>query len=131
MCGLGAIAWKSARQATVSRSTAESEYIAAGEVAKEVQYIYQPPTQLGLTPGCIPVGCDNNAAISLIADPISAARTKHHDVIYHHVRQRVQMQQMTFMSIPTRVNTADVFTKPLAATLFQEHRRSLGIHAGP
>ena len=39
MCGLGAIAWKSARQATVSRSTAESEYIAAGEVAKEVQYI--------------------------------------------------------------------------------------------
>ena len=40
------------------------------------------------------------------------------------------MQQMTFMSIHTRVNTADVFTKPLAATLFQEHRRSLGIHAG-
>ena len=131
MCGLGPVAWKSARQATVSRSTAESEYIAAGEAAKEVQYIRQLAEQLGIFPGCIPVGCDNNAAISLIADPISAARTKHIDIIYHHVRQRVQMQQMAFIGVPTRVNTADVFTKPLAATLFQEHRRSLGIHPGP
>jgi hypothetical protein len=128
MCGVGAIAWKSARQATVSRSSTESEYIAAGEVAKELQYIHQLAAQFGLTPGCLPVGCDNNAAMSLVADPISASRTKHIDIIYHHVRQRVQMQQMHFVGIPTRINTSDVFTKPLAATLFTDHRRSLGVH---
>jgi hypothetical protein len=66
--------------------------------------------------------------MSLVADPISAARTKHIDIIYHHVRQRVQMQQMHFVGIPTRINTSDVFTKPLAATLFTDHRRSLGVH---
>jgi hypothetical protein len=76
MCGLGAIAWKSARQPTVSRSSTESEYIAAGEIVKEQQHIHQLAAQFGLTPGCVPVGCDNNAAMSLIADPISAARTK-------------------------------------------------------
>jgi hypothetical protein len=128
MCGIGAIAWKSARQATVSRSSTESEYIAAGEVAKELQYIHQLAPQLGATPGCIPVGCDNNAAMSLVADPISAARTKHIDIIYHHVRQRVQMQQMKFNGIPTRSNPPDLFTKPLAATLFEVHRSSLGVH---
>jgi hypothetical protein len=127
-CGLGSIAWKAARQATVSRSTTESEYIAAGEIAKELQYVHQLAPQFGLVPGCIPVGCDNNAAMSLVEDPISAARTKHIDIIYHHVRQRVQMQQMKYCGVPTRENCADVFTKPLAASLFQEHRCSLGVH---
>lgn len=128
MCGVGAVAWKAARQPTVSRSSTESEYIACGEVAKELQYIHQLAAQFGLVPGCIPVGCDNNAAMSLIADPISAARAKHIDVIHHHVRERVQMQQMQFYGIPTRCNTADVFTKPLAAILLEEHRSSLGVH---
>ena len=67
MCGVGAIAWKSARQPTVSRSSTESEYIACGEVAKELQYLHQLTAQFGLIPGCIPVGCDINAAMSLIA----------------------------------------------------------------
>ena len=49
MCGsgIGAISWKSGRQATVSRSSTESEYIAAGEVAKELQYfclLYTSPS---------------------------------------------------------------------------------------
>jgi hypothetical protein len=69
MCGIGAIAWKSVRQATISRSTAESEYIAAGEVAKELQYVHQLAPDLGLLPGCVLVGCDNSAALSLVEDP--------------------------------------------------------------
>ena len=38
---IGAIVWQSVRQATVSRSTTEREYIAAGELAKEIQYVHQ------------------------------------------------------------------------------------------
>ena len=104
MCGsgIGAISWKSGRQATVSRSSTESEYIAAGEVAKELQYLHHLTPQLGVKPACIPEGCDNDAAMILVEDPISAARTKHIDIIHHHVRQRVQMQQMNFNGIPTR-----------------------------
>lgn len=127
-CGVGSIVWKSARQPTVSRSTAESEYIASGELAKEAQYIHQLASQFGLKPGCIPVGCDNSAALNLIADPISAARTKHIDVIYHHVRERVRTQQMQFYAVPSRYNCSDIFTKPLDRVLFEEHRCSLGVH---
>jgi hypothetical protein len=66
--------------------------------------------------------------MSLDADPISPARTKHIDIIYHHVRKRAQIQQMHFVGKPTRINTSDVITKPHAATLFTDHRRSLRVH---
>lgn len=127
-CGLGSICWKSVRQATVSRSTPESEYIAAGEVAKELQYIHALALQMGLQPGCIPVGIDNEAALSLIQDPLSMARTKHIDVIYHHIRERVSVGQMEFHSVSTDSNCADIFTKPLPKPLFQKLRCQLGVH---
>ena len=57
-CGIGSIGWKSVRQATVSRSTTESEYIAAGELAKVIQYLHQLARELGLDPQCIPIGCE-------------------------------------------------------------------------
>ena len=76
-----AAAWKAARQPAVSRSSTESEYMACGELEKEFHYIHQLATQFGLVTRCIPVVCDNNAALSLIADPISAARAKHIDII--------------------------------------------------
>jgi hypothetical protein len=127
-CGLGSVCWKSVRQATVSRSTPESEYIAAGEVAKELQYIHALALQMGLQPGCIPVGIDNEAALRLIQDPLSVARTKHIDVIYHHIRERVNTGQMNFISVSTDSNCADLFTKPLPRATFEKCRCQLGVH---
>jgi hypothetical protein len=112
----------------VSRSTAESEYIVAGELAKDVQYVHQLAGDFGLMPGRVPVECDNRAALSLISDSMSAARTKHIDVVYHHIRERFKTQQMQFLGLPTRQNCADVFTKPLPHTLFEEHRSTFGVH---
>jgi hypothetical protein len=46
-----------------------------------------------LDPGCIPIDLNNRAALFLIEDPVSAARTKHIDVVYHHVREKVKHGQ--------------------------------------
>jgi hypothetical protein len=102
--------------------------MAAGELAKEVQYVHQLAGDFGVMSGCVPVGCDNRAALSLISDPISAARTKHIDVVYHHIRESVKIQQMQFFGIPTRQNCADVLKNPLPHTLCEEHRCTLGVH---
>jgi hypothetical protein len=72
---IGSIAWKSSRQATVSRSSTESEYIAAVEIAKEVQYLVQVINQFGIEAPCVSIGIDNMAARHLILDPVSCART--------------------------------------------------------
>jgi hypothetical protein len=112
-CGLGSIAWRSVRQPTVSRSTAESEYIAAGEVAKEIQYVHALSIQFGLRPVCIPVSTDNAATLRLIDDPVSMTRTTHIDIIYHHIRERVKCGQMKFCAVAGSANCANMFTKPL------------------
>jgi hypothetical protein len=89
-CAVGSIPWKSTKQPTVSRSTAEAKNIAAGEVAKEVQYVHALAQGMQLDPGCIPIGIDNRAALFLVEDPVSAALTKHIDVVYRHVREKVK-----------------------------------------
>ena len=126
-CGIGSIVWKCSKQATVSRSSSEAEYIAAGEIAKEVQYLYDMAPQVGLPPACIPIGIDNRAAKSLIEDPLSAARTKHIEIVFHHVREKVKRKQMRFIPVPTADNPADVLTKPLSQQMFEKHRQTLGV----
>lgn len=127
-CGLGPIAWRSKRQAIVSRSSTEAEYIAAGDVAKEIQHIHSLAVQFGLKPSSVECCVDNASAIALVQDPLSADRTKHIDVIYHHVRERVQCGQVAFTQVRSRDNVADIFTKPLGHELFQQFRLCLGIY---
>jgi hypothetical protein len=126
-CGVGSISWRFAKKPTLSRSTTEAEYIAAGEVAKEVQYVHAIAQGMQLDPGCIPIGIDKQAALFLVEDPVSAASTKHIDVVYHHVRERVKCRQMEFEPIATALNVSDIFTKPLAVDIFAKHRSGLGI----
>jgi hypothetical protein len=128
--GQGAVSWKSQRQPTVSRSTAEAEYIAAGEAAKEVQYLCALYQQLvAQVHAVVDVKTDNMAALQLLQDPISADRTKHIDIIYHHVRERVRLNQLTFSHVSSADNVADIFTKPLGRPLFEKLRSALGVRA--
>jgi hypothetical protein len=47
---------------TLSVSLPLSEYIAAGVVLKDVQYVSQCAREQGLGPQCIPIGCNNSMA---------------------------------------------------------------------
>lgn len=125
--GNGIVDWKSQRQATVSRSTAEAEYIAAAELSKAVTYMLGMSIQVGIPDQKVQVGIDNQSALALTKDPISASRTKHVDIAYHHVRDLVKYGMMGFNYIPSEQNAADIFTKPLAVELFQKHKHTLGV----
>lgn len=127
--GHGSISWRSSKQATVSTSTAEAEYIAAGEISREAQYIYQLSQQLLLQPTTIPIGIDNVSAIFMTEDPLSAKRTKHIDVAYHFVREKVKYGWVKMKSIRGTENPSDIFTKPLGRQLFAKHRDALGVRA--
>ena len=57
--------------------------------------------------------CDNTASIHIANNPITSLRTKHIDIHYHYVRERLITKDLELQYIPTDDNTSDIFTKRL------------------
>ncbi|KAF8055039.1 hypothetical protein HT031_006855 [Scenedesmus sp. PABB004] len=112
--GGGAVSWCSQRQKTVSVSTAEAEYVAAAAAVKEALWLRNLLRELGSrNANTISIWADNQAAIKLLHNPISSARTKHIDVAYCFARERVVRGEVSFAYLPTADMVADVLTKGL------------------
>ena len=125
--GGAAITWSSRLQPTVAVSTAEAEYQAAAAVTKEVLWMRKLLQDLQLGRQCLAVGCDNQAALALLKNPLIGLKTKHIDVAHHFVRERVAREEISFHYVATAENAADVLTKPLTIKLHKECMKGLGI----
>ncbi|KAJ9520535.1 hypothetical protein QJQ45_007415 [Haematococcus lacustris] len=114
----GAISWSSRLQPTVAMSTAEAEYMAASSAAKEALWLRKLMRDLQLDASCVHLGCDNQAAIQLLHNPMATSRAKHIDVHHHFVRERISRGEVAFHYCHTSSMLADILTKPLAAVQF-------------
>jgi hypothetical protein len=83
----GAITWQSKKQATVSWSSTESEYIALGSAAQEAMWLNHMCDEIDLDiPKTITIFEDNQAAIALSRNPVQHSRTKHINICHHGLR---------------------------------------------
>ena len=100
---------------TVATSTAEAEYIAAFEAAKEAVYLTRLGQDLDVLPPdyCVPLHGDSQACIRIAGNPCLAERTKHFDVKYHWLREKVKANKVELRYVNTHEQLADIFTKPL------------------
>ena len=64
------------------------------------------------------IWCDNLGVTYLSANPTFHAHTKHVEVDYHFVRDRVAKKDIQIHFIPSHDQLADVFTKPLPTAPF-------------
>ena len=114
--GEGVVAWKSKKQAVVSHSTAESEYMALDDIARDLVCERRGLSLLGVasaqTPAT-PVNVDNQAALFLAGNRTSHDSTKH--IAYRHYYIRDLMDQKTVQPryIATEHNVSDILTKAL------------------
>jgi histone deacetylase 1/2 len=123
------VAWSARKQATVSRSSTESEYKALANATAELIWVQALLGELGVSQSCPPVlWCDNIGATFLSANPVFHARTKHIEVDFHFVRERVARKLLQIRFISSKDQLADIFTKPLPLPLFQSCRRNLNLH---
>jgi hypothetical protein len=71
--------------------------------------------------------CDNQSTLKLANNHVFHARTKHIEVHHHCVRERLLGGEIKLHFIPTDLQLADILTKALARTKFEQHRASLGL----
>ena len=71
--------------------------------------------------------CDNIGATYLSANPVFPARTKHIEIDFHFVRERVANKKLEIRFIPSKDQVADGFTKALPARSFEEFKRNLNL----
>lgn len=75
----------------------------------------------------ITIYCDNTSAINISKNTVSHARTKHIELKYHFLRERVQEKQVRMEYVTSKEQLADIFTKPLTKSTFEYLRGKLGV----
>jgi histone deacetylase 1/2 len=126
--GSNLISWSARKQATVSRSSTEAEYKALANATAEVIWIQTLLKELGVPqPRAACLWCDNIGATYLCANPVFHARTKHIEVDYHFVRERVARKLLDIRFIPSGDQLADGFTKSLSTRQLEAFKRNLNL----
>ena len=73
------------------------------------------------------IHCDNMSSIHLANNPVYHARTKHIEVHYHYVREKVLLGLIDLVYVSTEDQVADIFTKALGAENLHKFRDLLGV----
>ena len=121
--------WCSKQQRTISTSTSEAEYVAMSHGAREGVWIRRFLNELLPKEAIrrIEMLGDNETSLTLTKDPESQNRTKHIDVMHHHVRELVENGELGIEWVPSSSMLADGLTKSLPVASFKRHRDEWGL----
>ena len=125
------VSWTARKQATVSRSSTEAEYKALANATSEMMWIQKLLTELQVPhPKAARLWCDNLGAKYLSANPIFHARTKHIEIDFHFVRERVAQKLLDIRFISTNDQVAHGFTKALPVQKLKMFKSNLNLVDG-
>ncbi|GAA0143920.1 transmembrane signal receptor [Lithospermum erythrorhizon] len=115
--GSNIVSWQSKKQRTVARSSIESEYKALVNCSAELSWLVSLLSELHIPPSKPPIlWCDNLGATYLSANPVFHAHTKHIEIDFHFVREKVAGKELQVQFISTQDQIADVLTNPFPTT---------------
>jgi hypothetical protein len=75
----------------------------------------------------IVIYCDNISSILLANNPVYQARTKHIEVHYHFIREKVIAKEIDLIHVSTEDQIVDIFTKALSINKLRKFRKMLGV----
>ncbi|WVZ94221.1 hypothetical protein U9M48_040142 [Paspalum notatum var. saurae] len=122
LLGTSLVSWSSRKQASVSLSSTEAEYIAAASYCSQLLWMKATLSDFGLRFGKIPLLVDSTFAISVAKDPVLHSRTKHIDVRFHFLKDHYEKGDIDLVHVVSANQLANIFTKPLEFDAFTRLR---------
>nr|GEY18521.1 hypothetical protein [Tanacetum cinerariifolium] len=105
----------------------KAEYVSLSTCCAQVLWMRTQLTDYGFHFDKIPMYFDSKVAIAISCNPVQHSRTKHIDVRYHFIKEKVEKGIVELFFIETKYHLADLFTKALPVERFQYLVRRLGV----
>ena len=122
LLGSSPVAWKSKKQAAVSRSSTEAELRALATTTAEIIWIRWLLADLGVScDSPTLLRCDNTGAIQICHDPVKRELTKHIGVDVSFTRSHCHQKTIDLQYVPSELQLADFFTKAQTRAQHQFH----------
>jgi hypothetical protein len=112
--------WKSKLQTSVVMSSFEAEYIALSECVRELTSLFNFLKAFIDNMSTPSVLCDNASAVRVAVNGGVSKRSKHIDVRYHYIVEKIEKGLINVEHISGNENFADIFTKPVANVIFRK-----------
>jgi hypothetical protein len=130
LLGSSPIAWKSKKQAAISRSSAEAELRALATTTAEIIWLRWLLADLGVScDTSTPLLCDNLSAIQIAHDPVKHELTKHIGVDASFTRSHCQQKTIDLQYVPSEYQLTDFFTKAQTRAQHQFHLIKLSLRS--
>nr|GEV55258.1 putative ribonuclease H-like domain, reverse transcriptase, RNA-dependent DNA polymerase [Tanacetum cinerariifolium] len=107
--------------------SSEAEYVSLSACCTHALWMRTQLTNYGFHFDKMPMYCDSKAAIAISCNPVQHSRTKHIDVRYHFIKEKVEKGIVELFFVGTECQLADLFTKALSEERFTYLVRRFGM----
>ncbi|XP_074301506.1 secreted RxLR effector protein 161-like [Silene latifolia] len=121
---LMAVSWRSMKQTLTTTSTIEAEFLSCFEATSHGVWLKNFISALRVINSiCRPLRmyCDNLGAVCMAKNNKSGSRSKHIDIKYLAIKERVQKKKVIIEHISTELMIADPLTKGMSIKTFKDH----------
>ncbi|GJW73391.1 retrovirus-related pol polyprotein from transposon TNT 1-94 [Tanacetum coccineum] len=108
------ISWSSKRQKSDAISSTEAEYIALSGCCAQILWMRSQLTDYGFGFNKVPMYCNNKSVIALCCNNVQHSRSKHIDIRFHFIKEKVENRVIELYFVNTEYQLADIFTKALS-----------------
>ncbi|KAL0431343.1 UNVERIFIED_CONTAM: Secreted RxLR effector protein [Sesamum radiatum] len=130
MIASGAVSWRSAKQTLVATSTMKAEFVSCFEATSHGVWLKSFISGLRIMDSIsrpLRIFSDNSAAVFMAKNNKSGSRSKHIDIKYLAIRERVKEGKVVIEHISTKLMLADPLTKGMPLKNFKDHVARMGI----